>query len=101
MNQPETMDLARVDAGTFEPHVGEAFVVTDASAPTTLQLQEVHALADHSRGTAKRAPFSLLFTGPEESPLPQGIHVLEHDELGTIELFLVPIAAARYEAVFT
>jgi hypothetical protein len=53
---------------------------------------------------ALRAPFSLVFRGPLEPLLPQGIHRLEHDALGELDLFLVPIgpdeAGTRYEAVF-
>jgi hypothetical protein len=55
-----------------------------------------------------RAPFSVLFHGPMEPILPQAIYRLEHDEFGSIDLFLVPVgpdpsagpAAMRYEAVF-
>jgi hypothetical protein len=36
-----------------------------------------------------------------DPPLPQRIYRVEHAELGAIEIFLVPIAADRYEAVFT
>lgn len=51
-----------------------------------------------------RAPFSVVFSGPSEPVLPQGIHTVEHEQLGTLELFLVPIGPGeegmRYEAVF-
>jgi hypothetical protein len=43
-----------------------------------------------------RAPFSLEFRGGPDPPLPQRIYRLEHDELGAIEIFLVPIASDRY-----
>jgi len=33
--------------------------------------------------------------------LPQRIYRVEHERLGAIDLFLVPIASDRYEAVFT
>jgi hypothetical protein len=59
-----------------------------------------------------RAPFSVLFRGPIEPVMPQGIYRLEHEQLGTHEFFIVPLgpdepsapgqspAAMRYEAVF-
>ena len=58
-----------------------------------------------------RAPFSVLFHGPLEPVMPQGIYQLEHEHFGTLELFVVPIGpnevapretptAMRYEAVF-
>jgi len=48
-----------------------------------------------------RSPFSLEFQGGPNPPLPQRIYRLEHHDLGAIEIFLVPIASDRYEAVFT
>ena len=53
----------------------------------------------------KRQPFSLVFHGPAEPVLDQMIRTLEHPDLGTLEIFLVPIGAdsdgTRYEAIFT
>lgn len=53
---------------------------------------------------AERQPFSLVFRGPPEGVLPQGLYPLEHPELGALEIFLVPFSRAddgvRYEAVF-
>jgi len=47
--------------------------------------------------------FSLCFYGPPEASLGQGAYVLDHDELGRFELFLVPLqpdaAGPRYEGV--
>lgn len=55
-------------------------------------------------GTSRR-PFSLVFRGPKEPLLPQGIYPVACGELGTLELFLVPIGydekGLRYQAVFT
>jgi hypothetical protein len=54
---------------------------------------------------APRAPFSLVFRGGPDSPLSQRIYRLEHEQLGSLDLFLVPLgpdaAGQRYEAVFT
>lgn len=59
-----------------------------------------------------RRPFSVLFHGPIEPVLPQRVYRLEHDDLGQLELFIVPVGptepsgpgarptAMRYEAVF-
>lgn len=45
--------------------------------------------------------FSLLFEGPPEPMLPQGIYQFRHDQLGEMPLFTVPIGknshAAQYE----
>jgi hypothetical protein len=53
----------------------------------------------------------VLFNGPLEPVLPQGIYRLEHEQFGSVELFLVPVGpqtaspgkaptAMGYEAVF-
>jgi len=69
----------------------------------TLELAEASPLELSSKGGA-REQFSLLFNGPAEPLLPQAIYTLENAELGTIEIFLVPVAAdgegVDYEAVF-
>ena len=48
--------------------------------------------------------FSLYFVGPGDFYLPQSIYRMEHDALGTLEIFIVPVgkeeAGYRYEAVF-
>ena len=52
-----------------------------------------------------RAPFSLVFRAPPETMLPQQIFAVEHDDMGILEIFLVPIGpdheGMRYEAIFT
>ncbi len=42
-----------------------------------------------------RLQFSLVFRGPLEPVLPQAIYGLEHDALGHLDLFLVPIGPAE------
>jgi hypothetical protein len=48
--------------------------------------------------------FSLMFQGPGEIFMPQGMYTLTHRTLGTFDLFLVPIGkddnGFSYEAVF-
>jgi len=50
---------------------------------------------------AGRAASPLVFQGGPDPPLPQRIYRVEHDELGELEIFLVPIAPDRYEAIFS
>lgn len=51
-----------------------------------------------------RHQFSLVLTGPLDRALPQGTVRLEHEGLGDLLLFLVPLGPAgdtmRYEAAF-
>jgi|SRR5581483_5965628 len=100
------VDLAAASLETFAPHTGTEFTVRDegAGAPTlTLELIEAQALPE-SPLPAERLPFSLIFRGPAEPALGQGIHGLEHAQLGVLEIFLVPLVPDRdgalYQAVF-
>lgn len=71
--------------------------------PIEAELVEVNDLGTSGAG-GLHSPFSIVFRGPLRPVLPQGIRRLEHDGLGGLELFLVPIgpdeAGMRYEAVF-
>ena len=86
------MDLADARLETFEAHLDTTFQL----GPHAFHLRQVKALGAPA---VARAPFSLLFDGPEG--LQQGIAALEHPALGAVQLFLVPIGPGRYEAVFT
>jgi hypothetical protein len=56
--------------------------------------------------TPRQENFSLIFSGPLSPYYPQMIYRLEHEKLGTLDLFLVPIGPdgdrqkMQYEAVF-
>jgi hypothetical protein len=89
-------DLETLTAGDFAALRGERFRI--GVPPFEAELIEVTEIPREPGG---RAPFSLVFQGGPSPPLPQRIYRVEHDKLGAIEIFLVPIAADRYEAVFT
>jgi hypothetical protein len=48
--------------------------------------------------------FSLMFDGAQSQPLGQGTYLFEHPQIGSFDLFIVPIAAENgrlhYQAVF-
>jgi hypothetical protein len=100
--------LERLTATSFEPAVGETFVLDAGDAgPLELELLESRLHdpdAPAQDGSGARAPFSLTFRGPVEPLLPQRIYRVEHDSLGALEIFIVPLAQAEagttYEAVF-
>jgi hypothetical protein len=100
--------LDRVTAATFAPAVGDTFVL-DAGETGLLELELLESRPHHPDAPAEdasgaRAPFSLLFRGPPDPLLPQRIYRLEHESLGPLEIFLVPVArdeaGSSYEAVF-
>ena len=66
----------------------------------TVELVNVSEL----RETPRQRMFSLVFRGPLDQPLAQGLYPMAHETMGTESLFLVPIAREvdgfRYEAVF-
>jgi hypothetical protein len=97
--------LGELNHETFAKELGSPFQLrSGAAAPLRLELVEATAFARASVG-ARRTPFSLLFRGPQQPVLPQRIYPLEHDRLGRLEIFLVPLGpegeGMRYEAVFT
>jgi hypothetical protein len=91
------VDPIELSADTFEPHIGTPFGVGDGY----LTLAEVVRDA-RSVGAPRAEPFTLRFelAAGSDGALDQRIHTLRHDELGEVELFLVPIGPTSYEAVF-
>ena len=97
------MDLDSVTAATFAPLCGTTFRLSSGDhSAFEVELISVFEAEHHGRS---RPQFSLVFRGGPDPPLPQRIYRLEHDELGALELFLVPLGpddvGQRYEAVFT
>ena len=83
----------------FTPAVGEPFTIAFADGELTLTLAEARPLSAET-GNA-RDPFALTFHGPAELALPQATYTLSHARLGAQDIFLVPVAAGEYEAIFT
>jgi hypothetical protein len=86
---------------TFAGRVGQEFrieVDDDTTVVTTLTSATAHGEGRIATG------FSLVFTGPVEPVLPQRTYRLVHDELNSLDIFIVPIGrddtGVRYEAVF-
>jgi hypothetical protein len=91
---------------SFRPHVGDAFGLSaPGGVALTLTLDEVGSLASAGTraegGRRRREPFRLQFRGPSLPVLPQRIYALDHQTLGRLEIFLVPIGPSQYEAIFT
>ena len=102
MTDPLTRD-------TLAQHLDDTFTIhVDDSTDLSVTLIEVASLPDRSPATGpaerRKAPFSLVFRGPMDPLLPQRIYRFEHESLGELEIFIVPIGpdseGMRYEAVF-
>jgi hypothetical protein len=92
---------------TFQDEIGTSYDV--GIGPSTvheLTLVDARPLSgESSNSESKRDPFSLIFHGPLEPILPQGIYRFRRDAAESMEIFIVPIGpenkAMRYEAIFT
>jgi hypothetical protein len=88
-------DLDSLTVADFEPLLHQRFRLADAFDAELVEVTEME------REPGGRSPFSLVFEGGPNPPLPQAIYPVQHEQLGAIAIFLVPIAPDRYEAVFT
>jgi hypothetical protein len=97
--------LQELTPASFEAHLNTPFHVHfGGNAPLEILLSEVRLLEPHPGPRAQ--PFSLYFSGPAGSRLPQQIYKLTHDSMGELDIFLVPLGphpkrgGMMYEAVF-
>ena len=88
----------------FSECLNQVFRVVSNDSVVDLELIQVDVDQSEVSLPRDRRPFSLLFRGPPEPVLPQRLYAMEHETLGTIEIFIVPIGpdkeGMRYEAVF-
>lgn len=97
-------DLETLTKDHFAAHVGDEFRLRSGESIVVLTVRTVDG-ADTRWDPAGREAFSVLFGGPPGPALPQAIYRIEHELLGDLDLFLVPLGpdadGQRYEAVFT
>ena len=93
---PEELTLEMFAAevnNTFRMHYG-------GPEPAPLELISATDLGS----TPRQIQFSLIFRAPGDAPLRQGVYRVDHDKIGSIDLFLVPIGkdanGVEYQAVF-
>lgn len=98
-------DLGELTLDTFTPLVGDTFTI-DGPGDTAIEtaLETATALGNQP-GPSGRLPFSLILTGAGAPIIPQGVYAVHHAALGSLELFLVPLApqgdTALYQAIFS
>lgn len=100
--------LDKLTHESFQPHVNDTFELKrEGDDDLKLELVEATTMGSPPKGGGRRHSFSVLFHCPEKEPLPQQTHTVEHGEMGTMDLFLVPVGPDEekdgmlYEAVFT
>ena len=95
--------LENLTIESFTGHKGSTFrLVAAENGAVDLTLAEVTPLGD----SGARQAFSLIFHTPAGAPIaPQKVYRLEHEELGALDLFVVPLGpkggVLRYEVIFT
>ena len=94
--------LEKVTLADFEKHLDKDFKVTSEDVDMSLKLVEAKGTA---HGEREGGAFTLLFSGPAEPMLEQGLIPLEHPDHGKMDIFLVCVGPGKgeldYEAIFT
>ena len=95
----------RLTEANFSKQLNTVFrVKANAPGPVELKLVEVKGYADGSNEQGRMERFSLFFSGPGDLHLSQRTYEMEHEELGSLDIFIVTVARNEqgflYEAVF-
>jgi hypothetical protein len=100
--------LARLRLADFAPLVGQPFALhVDGVGLLAFELAVAQRVGQDNglEEGGKRLPFSLIFRGPRTPILCQRIYRLEHETMGALEIFIVPVgpdeSGVLYEAVFS
>jgi hypothetical protein len=107
----DSNDISFPTKAQFSEYLTTTFWVTLGNGNTIeVELVAVNEIKKHSStvkepAKAKRERFSLIFRGPKDKPLKQDSYTMQHHNLGTLLIFLVPMGSdkngsgLRYEAV--
>ena len=99
--------IEQLTSTDFSPHVNDKFRIhIEGSDSLEAELLDVKDLEGAAKAKEdQRMPFSIIFQCSHDQPLPQAIYKIEHEKIGALELFLVPIGqdekGVRYEALFS
>jgi hypothetical protein len=100
----EAPRLDALTAADFTSRIGQTFRMRlSAEQSLELTLVEVHT-HKYAPPAQKRQGFSIVFRSDVPGHVPQATYALAHEEMGALELFLVPVGSREggmcYEAVF-
>jgi hypothetical protein len=102
-----TIMLADLKMEDFKACLHQPFQIhlEERPSPLVAELTEVTALPHHGDGIKSRRPFSIILRNQDDVILPQRIYHVEHEKMGRLDLFLVPVGpdgeGMQYEALFT
>lgn len=99
------MIVRHLSHADFSDKIGQVFSIGDQDVPQIpLTLTEAEELKVQRIMPGGRQPFSLVFVARDPRVLPQRIYRLEHNGLGDLDIFLVPIGkdanGVSYQAMF-
>lgn len=80
----------------FEGHVGSGFRVTDGGSPLILVLDRLEVGPSSSR----QVQYALFFRAEGDAPLDQRTYHLDHEALGGMDIFLVPVGRVERETEY-
>ena len=104
MPAKEKLDLSQLDFSTFIKTIDKSYRCAEQKN-CELLLTEVVKLSQPNDPRVKRVPFVLVFKAPRHFPNQQAIYQLINQEIGHLELFLVPVSSSEQnvtlEATFT
>lgn len=83
------MTLATLTCDDFAAHIGSIFRI-EGEDQSYLPVTLIEATPGGTTGGV-REPFSLVFRSAIEQALPQQLYALDHDALGPLDIFLVPL----------
>ncbi len=93
-----------LDHTIFEPCLNDVFRVETSEGVVEIELSEVELNPAGSSDDSVRKPFTLIFRGPKTPLLAEAVQVLGHDDLGSVEIYLIPILSTgeqqSYQAIF-
>jgi hypothetical protein len=89
----------------FIPYLQQVFRVTRGHYTLTLVQLDVLPLGEAQAQVTGRPPFTLIFSGPPNDVLPEGLHTIEAEDGTSFLIYVIPIQTASrdkqdYQAVF-
>ena len=102
MKQRSLTMTENISHENFSGHLNALFRVEVAE--TSLELELVEVEVGKSIDASQREPFTLIFQGPKDSILAEGIHTMSNDSAGSFDLYTIPIISLGdqqlYQVIF-
>ena len=99
--------MVKSNTNEFSPHLGDQFEISSADGQSLkvklIEVTDRSPCINKDDGAVRQECFSLLFQGSLDQPLTQSTYSFKHSQMGTFDLFIVPVGkdktAMQYEAV--